>query len=276
MTASDFERPYRLEDLLRVMKRLRDPENGCPWDVEQTFRTIAPFTVEEAYEVADAIERDDLGGLKEELGDLLFQVVFHAQIAEEEGQFAFNNVVEAITDKMIRRHPHVFAASGDRTAEEQTAAWEAQKARERADKGLDGLLDDVPAALPGLSRAIKLQRRAARVGFDWANAKDILSKVAEEAGEVVDAADAKSPEAVEEEFGDLLFVMANLARRLDVDPEASLRRANEKFIRRFRHIEAGVAAKGAALSEASLDEMEALWEEAKLAEKETPSGTEKQ
>ncbi|MEM9494410.1 MAG: nucleoside triphosphate pyrophosphohydrolase [Pseudomonadota bacterium] len=257
--------------LLAIMEKLRDPESGCPWDVEQTFRTIAPYTVEEAYEVADAIERDDLPALKDELGDLLFQAVFHAQMAREENAFTFADVVDAISDKMIRRHPHVFGAAGVRDAEEQTNAWEEQKARERAEKGAVGLLDDVPFGLPALSRAVKLQKRAARVGFDWTDPKDVLTKVAEEAEELADAVESRDPDAVEsrdpdaveDEFGDLLFVIANLARHLKVDPEAAGRRANEKFSRRFRYIESAAASSGRDLAAMSLDEMEALWREAK-------------
>ena len=178
--------------LLDVMARLRSPDGGCPWDLEQNFRTIAPYTVEEAYEVADAIERGDMGALKDELGDLLFQTVFHAQMAKELGLFSFEDVTEAITDKMIRRHPHVFGDEIMRSAEEQTDAWEAQKARERAEKGADSLLDDVPAGLPGLTRAVKLQKRAARVGFDWTDAKDVLAKIAEETGELHEAMESKA------------------------------------------------------------------------------------
>lgn len=254
--------------LLDVMARLRSPDGGCPWDLEQNFRTIAPYTVEEAYEVADAIERGDMGALKDELGDLLFQTVFHAQMAKEAGLFTFEDVTEAITDKMIRRHPHVFGDETMRTAQEQTDAWEAQKAKERAEKGADSLLDDVPAGLPGLTRAVKLQKRAARVGFDWTDAKDVLAKIAEETEELHEAMETKDRDHIEEEYGDLLFALANISRHLDIDPESALRRANEKFIRRFRHIEKTFAARGKALADARLDEMEDVWNEAKALDKE--------
>lgn len=260
--------PRAIEDLLAIMARLRSPEGGCPWDLEQTFRTIAPYTIEEAYEVADAIERDDMEALKEELGDLLFQAVFHARMAEERGAFDFAGVVDAICDKMIRRHPHVFEAPDGRDADAQTAAWEDQKADERRAKGAASLLDDVPVALPGLTRALKLQKRAARVGFDWTNVEDVLAKLEEEVRELEAAARTKDADAIEDEFGDLLFVIANVARHLKVDPEAALRRTNEKFARRFRHIEARLAAAGRDPADASLDEMEALWTEAKRRERE--------
>lgn len=253
----------KIDALLAVMARLRSPEGGCPWDLEQNFRTIAPYTVEEAYEVADAIERGDMGALKEELGDLLFQSVFHAQMAKEEGLFTFGDVAEAIAEKMIRRHPHVFGETGMRSAQEQTAAWEAQKAGERKAKGAGGLLDDVPAGLPGLTRAVKLQKRAGRVGFDWPDARSVLDKIAEETEELNEAMTSGDKDHIEEEFGDLLFVLANLSRHLDIDPESALRRANEKFIRRFRHIEKTFAARGVNLEDAPLDAMEAVWNEAK-------------
>ena len=246
--------------LVDVMARLRTPETGCPWDLEQDFRTIAPYTVEEAYEVADAIERDDMAALKDELGDLLFQSVFHARMAEEAGLFDFIDVAQGIADKMIRRHPHVFGDADIRGSEEQTAAWEDQKAEERKAKGHASLLDDVPVGLPGLTRAVKLQKRAARVGFDWAQAKDVLSKISEETAELAEAMDSTDPDKIEDEFGDLLFVLANLSRHLKVDPEAALRRTNEKFISRFQYIEEKL---GKRINEASLEEMEALWAEAK-------------
>ena len=255
------ERPARaILALIDVMARLRAPEGGCPWDIEQTFRTIAPYTIEEAYEVADAIERDDMPALKDELGDLLFQAVFHARMAEEDGLFDFADVAEAISEKMIRRHPHVFGDADMRDANEQTTAWEEQKAEERAAKGHRSLLDDVPVGLPGLSRAVKLQKRAARVGFDWREAKDVLSKIVEETAELTEAMDSKDADKMEDEFGDLLFVLANLSRHLKIDPEAALRRTNEKFVRRFSYIEEKL---GDRLSEASLEEMESLWSEAK-------------
>ena len=256
-----------IDRLLHVMARLRDPDNGCPWDVEQDFSTIAPYTIEEAYEVADAIERKDMESLKEELGDLLFQAVFHARMAEEKGLFDFSDVAGAITDKMIVRHPHVFGDGDARSAEEQTNAWEAQKAEERARKGQTSLLDDVPAGLPGLTRAVKLQKRAARVGFDWTDAKDVLAKISEETEELRDAMDETNQDHIEEEFGDLLFVLANLSRHLKVDPESALRRANEKFVRRFSFIESELETRGKPLADASLDEMEALWVQAKTIER---------
>lgn len=255
-----------IEELLALMEALRTPGTGCPWDLEQDFRTIAPYTIEEAYEVADAIERGDLAELKSELGDLLFQTVFHARMAEEEGAFNFEDVARAITEKMRARHPHVFGEADARDAEEQTRQWEAQKAEERAAKGKSGLLDDVPVALPGLTRAVKLQKRAARIGFDWKNPRDVLDKIAEETGELVDVIDGADADRIEDEFGDLLFVIANLSRHLSVDPEAALRRANEKFSRRFRHIEQRLSAEGR-LGAASLDEMEELWIEAKEMER---------
>lgn len=251
-----------IEELLALMAALRTPGTGCPWDLEQDFRTIAPYTIEEAYEVADAIERGDLAELKGELGDLLFQTVFHARMAEEEGAFNFEDVARAITEKMRVRHPHVFGEAEARDAEEQTRQWETQKAEERAAKGKSGLLDDVPVALPGLTRAVKLQKRAARIGFDWKNPRDVLGKITEETGELVDVIDGGDADRIEDEFGDLLFVIANLSRHLGVDPEAALRRANEKFSRRFRHIEQRLSAEGR-LGAASLEEMEALWVDAK-------------
>ena len=250
--------------LLEIMRRLRSPD-GCPWDREQTFETIAPYTVEESYEVAAAIEDKDYKALPDELGDLLFQVVFHARMAEEQGLFDFGDVVEAVTAKMIRRHPHVFGgAEAAKTAQAQKLSWEALKAEERAKKATDSsmgasLLDDVPLALPALLRAEKLQRRASTVGFDWDDAGKVVEKLAEEAQEIVEA----PPEHQAEEVGDLLFVVANLARHLKVDPEAALRAANAKFTRRFKFIEAELQAKGRTTAEASLDEMEALWVKAK-------------
>lgn len=254
---------HAIERLIDIMARLRTRETGCPWDLEQNFRTIAPYTIEEAYEVADAIERGDLPALKEELGDLLFQVVFHARMAEEDGAFDFAAVAEGLSDKMTRRHPHVFGARDDRNAAEQTVAWEHQKAEERKAKGQASLLDDVPLGLPGMTRAVKLQKRAARIGFDWKNARDVLDKIVEETGELARASEEGARDAIEDEFGDLLFVIANLSRHLDVDPEAAVRRANEKFSRRFRHIEARLDGR----TEAPLDEMEEYWNEAKALEK---------
>ena len=251
-----------ISTLVEIMRILRAP-GGCPWDRDQTFQTIAPYTIEEAYEVASAIEDQDWASLPGELGDLLFQAVFHAQMAAEAGMFDFGDVVEAVTGKMIRRHPHVF---GDETAranaEDQKAYWEALKAEERKAKAQDGVLDDVPSALPALVRAEKLQKRASSVGFDWNNAEHVLDKIAEEAREVVEA---PTQAEREEELGDLLFVIANLARHLKVDPEAALRAANAKFTRRFRHIEAKLAARGSSPAAATLEEMEALWQDAKAA-----------
>jgi ATP diphosphatase len=243
--------------LLEVMRRLRAPD-GCPWDRVQSFATIAPYTIEEAYEVASAIADNDLKALPGELGDLLFQVVFHARMAEDAGLFDFGDVVQAVTDKMIRRHPHVF---GDEQAKADAASqkdfWEKLKESERAAKGHQSLLDDVASALPALMRAEKLQRRASSVGFDWNNADLVVEKIAEEAREV---AEARTQAEREEEVGDLLFVVANLARHLKVDPEAALRDANAKFTRRFRHIEVAL---GERMGKAGLEEMETLWQEAK-------------
>lgn len=247
-----------LGKLVAIMARLRDPENGCPWDIEQDFRTIAPYTIEEAYEVADAIERDDMAALKDELGDLLLQVVFHARMAEEAGQFDVSDVIGAICDKMIRRHPHVFGDGEARDGDAVIANWETIKAAERADKDEDkSALAGVAAALPALLRAEKLQKRAARVGFDWPDAEGPRAKVSEELAEI---AQASSYDEVEEEVGDLLFATVNFARHLKVDPESALRKANLKFERRFRAMEASAGAQFPALS---LDAKEALWEAAK-------------
>jgi ATP diphosphatase len=253
-----------IEGLLEVMRRLRDPAAGCPWDREQTFSTIAPYTIEEAYEVAGAIEDEDWAHLKDELGDLLFQVAFHARMAEERGLFDFGDVANAIVSKMIARHPHVFGdTKRPETAAAQTTAWEEMKRVERAAKH-PSLLDDVPRTLPALTRAEKLQKRAGSVGFDWDSAPKVVEKIAEEAGEIVEAqAAGAGQEKLEEEVGDLLFAVANLARHLKVDPEKALRTANAKFVRRFRSIEAGLAARGRTAAEATLDEMEALWQAAK-------------
>lgn len=256
-----------IDDLLAIMRRLRDPDGGCPWDIEQNFATIAPYTIEEAYEVAGAIEAEDWAALKDELGDLLLQVVFHARMAEERNLFDFSDVVAAITDKMLRRHPHVFGGrTGIGNAAAQTQAWDEHKRRERAEKAL-GIMDDVPLALPALLRAMKLQKRAASVGFDWDSAPKVVEKIAEEANEIVEAQRAGAGSAkLEEELGDLLFAATNLARHLKVDPESALRAANAKFVRRFRYIERELAARGQAPETATLDEMEALWQEAKRGE----------
>ncbi len=257
-----------IERLLEIMRRLRDPETGCPWDIEQDFASIAPYTIEEAYEVADAIEREAWDELKGELGDLLFQSVFHAQMAEEAGHFTFQDVVRTMADKMVARHPHVFGdESRDKSAEQQTRDWEAIKAAERAEKAQKGTLEGVAANLPALLRAWKLQKRAARVGFDWPDASHVLDKIVEEAKELEAARDRKSHDEIEEEFGDLLFVMANLARHLGVEPEQALRRTNAKFIRRFEAVERKLAERGRTPEQSDLAEMDALWDEVKAEEK---------
>lgn len=257
-----------ISQLLEIMARLRDPQTGCPWDIEQDFASIAPYTIEEAYEVADAIERRDWDDLKGELGDLLLQTVFHARMAEETGLFDFGDVVRAISEKMITRHPHVFGSENrDKTPEEQTADWEAIKATERAGKAETGVLDGVALGLPALTRAIKLQKRAARVGFDWPSTDQVVAKITEEAEELVEARERLDPKVIEEEFGDLLFVMANLARHLKIDPEASLRSANEKFSRRFRYIEGALLKEGKRPQDSNLAEMDALWDQAKAKER---------
>jgi ATP diphosphatase len=257
-----------IERLVEIMRRLRAPEGGCPWDIEQTFATIAPYTIEEAYEVADAIEREAWDELRGELGDLLFQSVFHAQMAEERGLFSFHDVANTMSDKMVARHPHVFGdQSGVDTADAQTENWEAIKQAERAEKAQHGVLDGVAVGLPALLRAVKLQNRAARVGFDWPDLTPVLDKVAEEAREVVEARETLGPDALEEEFGDLLFVLANVARHLGIDPEAALRGANAKFVRRFEGIEARLAEAGKKPHESDLEEMDALWDAIKAEEK---------
>ncbi|WP_317054938.1 nucleoside triphosphate pyrophosphohydrolase [Roseovarius rhodophyticola] len=254
--------------LREIMRRLRDPDTGCPWDIEQDFGTIAPYTIEEAYEVADAIERGAFDELRDELGDLLLQAVFHAQIAEDRDLFDFDDVANGISDKMVARHPHVFGCeSRDKSAEQQTRDWEAVKAAERAAKAQTGVLDGVAVGLPALLRAVKLQKRAARVGFDWPDAGHVIDKISEEAEELREAADDLGPDKVEEEFGDLLFVMANLARHMKVDPEQALRRANAKFTRRFERIEALLTARGKRPEESDLEEMDALWDQAKAEER---------
>ncbi|PZP21383.1 MAG: nucleoside triphosphate pyrophosphohydrolase [Kocuria rhizophila] len=264
-TAATLSATDETARLIGIMAALRDPETGCPWDIEQDFASIAPYTIEEAHEVADAIAREAWDELPGELGDLLLQVVFHAQMADEAGMFGFADVARAISDKLVARHPHVFGTeSRDKSAAQQVKDWEAIKATERAAKAEKGVLDGVALGLPALTRAIKLQNRAARVGFDWPSADEVLDKLAEETAELRAATD---PAHRAEEFGDLLFVMANLARHLDIDPEAALRDANAKFTRRFAAIEAALAADGRRPEDSTLAEMDALWDAAKAAER---------
>lgn len=253
-----------INKLLEIMARLRDPQGGCPWDREQTFSTIAPFTLEEAYEVADAIAREDLDGLRDELGDLLFQVVFHAQMAKEAGNFDFADVIEAISDKLIRRHPHLFGTAEEIAAGHDPDAWEAFKAAERADLGDTSRLAGVPLALPALKRAQKLGKRAASAGFDWPDRQGVREKVAEE----IDELDAEIAGAgrIEEEFGDVLFALVNLGRHLGIDSEHALERANRKFETRFRLMEQELDAAGKRLESLSIDELEAAWQAAKKRE----------
>jgi ATP diphosphatase len=268
--------------LLEIMAALRDPGTGCPWDVAQTFASVAPYTLEEAYEVADAIQREDMVDLKEELGDLLLQVVFHARMAEEQGAFAFPDVVEGITRKLIRRHPHVFGDARALPVEEVNRLWdrikqeekaERRQARERAGIALEepGFLGGIPAVLPALTRAQKLTAKAAQVGFDWPDADQVVSKIHEELDEVREAAETGDADHLEDEIGDLLFAVTNLSRHYGIDPESALRRTNAKFERRFRAIEEGVARAGRTLSEAGLEEMERLWVEAKERDRGTSS-----
>ncbi|MEP4198075.1 MAG: nucleoside triphosphate pyrophosphohydrolase [Aliishimia sp.] len=257
-----------MERLLQVMTRLRDPESGCPWDIEQTFQTIAPYTIEEAYEVADAIEREAWDDLKGELGDLLLQTVYHTAMSAEAGRYDFHDVAEGIAQKMIARHPHVFGdESRDKTSEQQTRDWEAIKAKERASAAQKGTLDGVAVGLPALLRAVKLQKRAARVGFDWPTTDEVLAKITEETAELVEARKDLTQTEIEEEFGDLMFVMANLARHMDIDPESALRAANAKFTRRFESVEAKLAALGKRPEDSDLSEMDALWDAVKIDEK---------
>lgn len=273
---------YTLDDLLHLMARLRHPQHGCPWDLKQDYASIVPHTLEEAYEVADTIERGDFQHLQGELGDLLFQVVYYSQLAREEGRFEFSGVVDAITHKLIRRHPHVFP-TGELHAPLDTPSlseaqvkqrWEEIKAQERAEKGVPeqlSLLDDVPSALPALSRAAKLQKRAAQVGFDWPDALPVLDKVREELDEVLQAMADGDSQALEDEVGDLLFATVNLARHLKLDPENALRGANRKFERRFRFIEQALRDSGRPIEDCTLDDLDALWGEAKRQEKNLPS-----
>lgn len=263
-----------MQRLLKIMAQLRDPEAGCPWDREQTFATILPYTLEEAYEVADAIDQQDMTALRAELGDLLFQVVFHARMAEETGVFDFNDVVAGISDKLTRRHPHVFGDVKITDSEAQTLAWEQYKQAERQEKAAEGqrpasILDDVPRALPGLLRAVKLQRRAARVGFDWPDLGPVLAKIEEELQEIREELASGADHArMTHEIGDLLFACANLARHAGVDPEVAMRGINERFEWRFRRIEALLRAQGRSVEQSSLEEMDTLWNQAKLEEKE--------
>jgi ATP diphosphatase len=262
-----------LQRLLAVMAWLRDRQHGCPWDIEQTFQTIVPYTIEEAYEVADAIEREDMPALKEELGDLLLQVVYHAQMASEAKAFGFDDVAAAIADKMVDRHPHVFGDLDIKTADAQTISWEARKAAERAAKQQGaqngsqptGALDGVARALPALMRAEKIQKRAARVGFDWASTGPVIDKIEEELGELRAEIEAGTVDQARltDELGDVLFAVANLARHCKVDPEVALRATNDKFEKRFRYVEKRLAEQGRKPNDASLDEMEAFWQEAK-------------
>ncbi len=260
------------DDLLRIMVKLRDPDGGCPWDVEQDFASIAPYTIEEAYEVADAIEQSDMESLKGELGDLLLQVVFHAQMASEAGHFEYADVVNAVSEKMVVRHPHVFGDVSIEDADAQTKAWEDQKAAERAAKAeasgrVASVLDDVARGLPALMRAEKLQKRAARVGFDWPTVEPVFDKVREELDEVsVEIDRGSDPARLEDELGDVLFTCVNLARKLGTDPETALRRTNAKFERRFRDVETFAAKDGKFLNDLDIEALEALWERAKEAE----------
>lgn len=264
-----MNRPGDLSRLIAIMARLRDREHGCPWDVEQNFASIAPYTIEEAYEVADAIERNDLPALRDELGDLLFQVVFHARLAEEQGLFDIDAVVEGICEKLERRHPHVFAGAKIGSAAEQSRAWEEHKGRERAGRA-QGLLDGVPLGLPALTRATKLGRRAARVGFDWPDVAGVMAKIDEEIAELRHEVSHGETARIESEMGDLLFSIANLCRHLEVDAEQALRQANRRFERRFRHIECRLQERGMAAAQASAELLDALWREAKAVEPDRP------
>ncbi len=258
-----------ITEMLAIMRSLRDPQTGCPWDIQQNFHSIAPYTIEEAYEVADAIERNDFRELAQELGDLLFQVVFHAQMAQEQGLFGFEDVVDAICDKLIRRHPHVFGDAAIASAEEQTKAWEDHKARERqlSDK-YRSAMDGIARTLPGLTRAAKLQKRAAKAGFDWDKIMPIFDKLAEEAGELKAELAKNAPcERIEDELGDMLFTVVNIARHAQIDPELAIRRANAKFETRFRKMEEAASLAGQTLSTLSMDSLENYWQQAKRDEK---------
>lgn len=264
---------YSISDLLEIMAKLRDPEKGCPWDVEQNFESIAPYTIEESYEVDEAIRSKDMESLRDELGDLLFQVVFHTRMAEEKRHFTFDDVVQSVCEKMIRRHPHVFGNATIEDADAQVAAWEEHKAKERKAKAekearVPSVLDGVTVGLPSLLRAIKLQNRAARVGFDWPETIQVLEKIQEESQELFEEHQSGvSKSRIKEEFGDLLFVMANLARHMDIDPEEALRSGNAKFERRFRRVEELLAKEGKTPIDSSLEEMDHLWNQAKKEEK---------
>jgi len=262
-----------INDLMTIMKQLRNPLGGCPWDIAQDFTSVAPYTIEEAYEVAEAIEKTDMPELKNELGDLLFQVIFHAEMAQEEGYFDFADVVEGICDKMIRRHPHVFGDAEYRNANEQTRAWETQKADERKQKNQQASqLDGVTSGLPAFSRAVKLQNRAARVGFDWPDSTQVLDKLNEEMAELShemtkQSKDSQNLARITEEFGDMMFVYANLARHMKIDPEAALRSANYKFEKRFKAVERRADAQNKSLETMNLEQMDQLWDEVKMQEK---------
>lgn len=271
------DQTYGLEDLLTLMARLRDPVDGCPWDIKQDYKSITSSTIEEAYEVVDAIESEDFSHLREELGDLLFQVIFYSELSREASRFEFSDVVSDLTAKLIRRHPHVFphgtlesrmgvSRTPDQDAEIKTR-WEALKRSERAAKGQRNVLDDVPLGLPALTRAIKLQKRAAQVGFDWPDVNGVLDKIEEEVGEVREALASGDPLALEDELGDVFFALGNLCRHQKIDPESAVRHTNKKFERRFAYIESQLALKGVSPNEANLEEMDRLWDEAKVFEK---------
>ncbi len=264
---ADNQTENGISRIIDVMQALRTPDTGCPWDLQQDFASIAPYTIEEAYEVVDAIQREDMADLKEELGDLLLQVVFHARMAEEDALFDFNDVANAIADKMIRRHPHVFSDASADNADAVKASWEEIKAAEKAEKGRtsDSLMDDIPVALPGLTRGVKIQNRAARLQFDWPDVEPVFDKLHEEIAEVREAIQSGDADAMEDEIGDLLFVAANIARHLKIDPEKAVRRTNEKFIRRFKHLEQ--LAKSSDKDKFTLEELDLFWDQAKAAER---------
>ena len=263
---------YRIDDLLEIMRLLRDPQQGCPWDLQQDFCTIAPYTIEEAYEVADAIQRENLPDLKDELGDLLFQVVFHARMAEERGAFGFEDVVEATCEKMVRRHPHVFAADAQThtlTSEDVSQQWNLIKADERSGQEPAGILDGIPRGMAELQRAVKLQKKAATAGFDWTSADQVLDKLHEETRELEEALEHQQTEQIEEELGDLFFTLVNLARKAGVDPASALRQANAKFEDRFRQVEQTAGGKEAMLC-MNLDELEMIWQSVKSRQQQVP------